>query len=241
MHALVGPECEQAETHRQQLVGAGTWRRTVPRGWSCRPGRGVPRAARCRRRPVPARSRREAVRCRRGASVRSGSALRDTAPAAVDRSRTRRVRCRRGDQVVVLGGCVVDRDLERDAAVLKSLVADLQRHAPRLVSEPRNLDLRRSEFAGHGEPVPLSVGRRSGDEPAASCRCDDIDAFGDEATKRRRAVTSPSTHARLMTTLSSSSQWSVPGSTRPGQEAAGCVAEPCRGPGRSHGSRGPRG
>jgi hypothetical protein len=92
--------------------------------------------------------------------------LRDLVRYVETRHQLRRVDRERGeldavgcDQVVLLGSVIVDRDLEGDAAELASLVADLQWHAPWSIAEPWNLDLRRLGLAGHGEPVPLPVGR----------------------------------------------------------------------------------
>ena len=62
------------------------------------------------------------------------------------------------DQFVMGGRRLVDGDLESGATELATLVADLQRHAPWPVAEPRDLDRYRFGLAGNGEAAPGVIG-----------------------------------------------------------------------------------
>ena len=61
------------------------------------------------------------------------------------------------NELMVSGGCFIDRDFDCGASELSSFVPDLDRYPPWFVTEAGDLDLLGRSLAGDGEPVPGGV------------------------------------------------------------------------------------
>lgn len=88
---------------------------------------------------------------------RHGTARHETGRVDLERGESDPIRF---DEVLLHACCVVDRDLQCDAAELTALIAELERYPPWSITRGVHFDLDRRGLAGDGEAVPGALHNR---------------------------------------------------------------------------------